>query len=132
MTVRFMPSAQCGSWGEFELLGAPRRIGLPAAAGRAAPVELARLEAAGLATIAREALRVPVHQAPHQLEVAPALGRGADQLDFDQAVEAEQRRIAAQLVAHQAIGLLGSLGLEGLLEDDVEQVERRIALEVAL
>src|SRR5882672_9754993 len=95
---------------ELEFLGAPRRVGLPAGAGRAAPVELARLEAAGLAAIAREAPGVAVHQVADQLEVGAPLGRrGADDLRLEQAVQAEQRRVAPQLVAHQAVGLLRTL-----------------------
>src|SRR3954466_5309308 len=127
-TVTFMGPSR----GEFELFGAARRIGLPAAAGGAAPVELARLEAAGLAAIARQAPGVPMHEAAHQLEI-PALVRRAraDDLRLEQAVEAEERRIALELLAHQPVGLLGAFRVEGLLEHGVEKVERRVALEVA-
>src|SRR5438445_818327 len=56
------------------------------------PVELARLEAAVLAAVAREAAGVPVDQVAHQLQVAPPLGRaGGDDLRLEQPVEAEQR-----------------------------------------
>src|SRR4029077_297956 len=114
------------------LFGAPRRIGLPAAAGRAAPVELARLEAAGLATIARQAAGMPMHEAAHQLESPALAGRArADDLRLEQAVQAEERRVALELVAHQRVGLLGPLRLEGLLEHGIEKVERWVALEVA-
>ena len=48
-----------------------------------------------------------VHQVPHQLEVAASIGRrGGDDLRFQQAVEAEQRGVAAQLVAHGALQLV--------------------------
>src|SRR4029077_11928562 len=127
-TVTFMRPSR----GQFELFGAPRRIGLPAAAGGAAPVELARLEAAGLAAIARQAPGMPVHQAAHQLEIPALVGRArGDDLRLEQAVQAEERGVALELVAHQRVGLLGPLRLEGLLEHGVEQVERRVALEVA-
>src|SRR3990172_9166456 len=129
MTVTFMRFA---SRRQVELLGAPRRVGLPAAAGRAAPVELARLEAAALAAVAGEAPRVAVHEIAHQLQVAPALGRcRPDDLRLEQPVQAEQRRVAPQLVAHQLVGDLDALRLERLLEHRVEQIERRVALEVA-
>src|SRR5688572_30094750 len=96
------------------------------------PVELARLEAAALAAVARQAPRVAVHQVAHQLEVATLVGRaGGDDLRLEQAIEAEQRRVALELVAHHRIGLLGAFRLERLLEHRVEQVERRVALEVA-
>src|SRR5581483_595978 len=132
MTVMFMPSAPCESWCQLEFLSTPRRIGLPAAASRAAPVELARLEAAGFAAIARQAPDVPVHQIAHQLQVASLVGRaGGDHLRLEPAVQAEERRIAAQLVAHELVGLLVPLCFQRLPEDDVEQIERRIALEVA-
>src|SRR3954466_1310091 len=127
-TVTFMRPSR----GQFELLGAPRRIRLPAAARRAAPVELARLEAAGLAPIARQAPRMPVHEAAHELQISPLVGRaGGDDLRLEQAVEAEERRIALELLAHQPVGLLGAFRVEGLLEHGVEKVERRVALEVA-
>src|SRR5438105_569485 len=129
MTVTFM---RIYSWGEFEFLRAPRRVGLPAAAGGTAPVELARLEAAGLAAVAREAAGMAVHQIAHQLQI-PALVRGAggDDLRFQQPIEAEQGGIAPQLVAHQPIRLLVPFRLEGVLEHGIEQIERWIALEVA-
>src|SRR4051812_10804597 len=132
MTVTFMPSAPCESWRELEFLSTARRIGFPAAAPGAAPVELARLEAAGFAAIAREAPNMAVHEIAHELQVS-ALVRGArrDHLRLEPAVQAEQGGIAAQLVAHQLVGLLVAFRFERLLEDDIEQVERRIALEVA-
>src|SRR3981189_2380171 len=96
------------------------------------PVELARLEAAVLAAVAREAAGVPVDQVAHQLQVAPPLRRaGGDNLRLEQPVEGEQRRIATQLVAPQRVSLLGTLHFQRLLEHGVEQVERRIALEIA-
>src|SRR5207237_4977720 len=129
MTVTFM---RVYSWGEIEFLGSARRISLPAAAGGTAPVELARLEAASFAAIARKAPGMAVHEVAHELEIAPALGRaGGDDLRFEEAIEPEQRRIAAQLIAHQAVGLLVSLRFERVLEHGVEEVERRIALEIA-
>src|SRR5438034_8723047 len=129
MTVTFM---RIYSWGEFEFLRAPRRVGLPAAAGGTAPVELAGLEAAGLAAVAREAAGVAVHEIAHELQI-PALVRGArgDDLRLEQAIEAKQCGVASQLVAHQAIRLLVALGLERVLEHRVEQIERRVALEIA-
>src|SRR5207249_7559808 len=106
-------------------------VGLPAAAGGTMPVELARLEAAVLAAVAREAAGVPVDQVAHQLQVAPPLGRaGGDDLRLEQPVEAEQRRVATKFVAHQRVRRLGTLLFQRLLEHGVEQVERRIALEI--
>src|SRR5512145_133326 len=129
MTVTFM---RVYSWAQIELFRSTRRIGLPAAAGGTLPVELARLEAAALAAVARKASRVAVHEAPHELEVAALVGRaGGDDLGFEQAVEAEERRVAAQLVAHQRVRLLRPLRLQCLLKHGVEQIERRVALEVA-
>src|SRR4051812_28194552 len=105
------------SWGEIEFFGAARRIGLPATAGWAAPVELARLEAAGFAAVTRKAPGMPVHQVAHQLEVPALVGRAcSDDLRLEPAVQAEERRIAPQLVTHQLVGLLVPLRLEGLLE----------------
>ena len=96
------------------------------------PVELARLEAAVLAAVAREAAGVAVDQVAHQLQVAPPLGRaGGDDLRLEQPVEAEQRRVATQLVAHQRVRRLGALLFQRLLEHGVEQIERGIALEIA-
>src|SRR5438876_7129415 len=92
-TVTFMSSSRC----EVELFAAPRRVGLPAAARRAQPVELARLETAVLAAIAGEPARVTVHEISYQLEVVAPLGAGrADDLRLQQPVEAEQRGIAPQ------------------------------------
>src|SRR5678816_1744177 len=110
MTVTFMPSTLRESWRQLKLLGSPRRIGFPATTGRTSPIELSCFETAGLTTIARESPRVAVHQAAHQLEVAfLALRTGADDLRLEQAVEAEQRRVAPQLVAPQFVGLAGAL-----------------------
>src|SRR5262245_32635883 len=120
------------SGGEVEFFGAPRRVGLPAAAGGAAPMELARLEAAGFAAIAGQAPRMAVHEAAHQLQVSALVGRArGDDLRLEQAVEAKERRVALELVAHQRVRLLGSLRLQDVLEHGVEKVERGIALEVA-
>src|SRR5690606_5554909 len=120
-----------GSWCQVEFFGAPGRVGLPAAAGRAAPVELARPEAAILAAIARQPSRVAMHQVAHELEVAPALrARRGDDLGLEQAVEAEERGISPQLVANERVRRFRPLGVERLLEDGVEEVERRIALQV--
>src|SRR6266850_8222996 len=128
MTVTFM---RIYSWSQLEFLRAARRVSLPAATARAAPVELARLEAAGFTTVAREAPGVPVHEAAHELEIAPLVGRaGGDDLRLEQPVEAEQRRVAPQFVAHELIRLLVALRFQRLLEHGVEKVERRIALEV--
>src|SRR5688500_20277161 len=114
MTLTFIRSC---SWREVELLGAPRRIGFPAAAGGAVPVELARLEAAAFAAIARQAPRVAVHEVAHQLEVAAPVGRACDDdLRLEQAVKAEQGRIAAQLVAHERVGFDGACRFRGQLE----------------
>src|SRR5437879_2145212 len=60
----------------------------------------------------------------HQLQVAPPLRRaGGDDLRLEQTVEAEQRRVATQLIAHQRVSLLGTLHFQRLLEHGVEQVE---------
>src|SRR5437016_14535164 len=81
------------------------------------PVELARLEATVLAAVAREAAGVPVDEVAHQLQVAPPLRRaGGDDLRLEQTVEAEQRRVATQLIAHQRVSLLGTLHFQRLLE----------------
>src|ERR1700694_927988 len=114
--VTFMPSSYCESWREIKFFRSAGMIGLPAAAGRAVPVELARLEAAILAAIAREAPGMRVHQVADQLQVARARGRlGADDLRFQQPVEAEQRRVAPHFVAYQGVGGLRPLQLERLL-----------------
>src|SRR5258706_10732564 len=80
-TVTFKAAPLFSSRHQVEFLGAPRRVGLPAAARRAQPVELPRLEAAVLAAIAREPARMTVHEISYQLEIAAALGAGcADDL----------------------------------------------------
>src|SRR5512141_1596915 len=96
-------AAPCPSGRHVEFLAAPRRVSLPAAASRTMPVELARLEAAVLAAVARDALRMAVYQILDQLHVAAALGPHHQQLGVEQPIEAEQRLIAAQLVAHQLV-----------------------------
>ncbi len=49
-----------------------------------------------------------VHEVAHQLEVvALAPAAGGEDLRLEQPVEAEQRRVAAQLVAHQRVGRSG-------------------------
>src|ERR671914_344644 len=99
ITVTFM---RIYSWGEIKFFRSAGRIRLPAAAGRALPVELARLEVAAFAAIAGEPARMAVHEVAHELQVAPPVGRArCDDLGFQQAVQAEQGRVAAQLVAHE-------------------------------
>src|SRR5262245_48976685 len=94
-------------------------------------MELARLESAILAAIARELAGLAVHEVLHQLEVTPALGmRVSHDLRFEQPVEAEQSGVAAQPVAHEAIRSGRAFRIERVLEHGVEQIERRIALEV--
>src|SRR5436190_17614536 len=128
MTVTFM---RISSWGELEFLRASRRVGFPAAAAGAAPVELARLETAGFAAIARKAPGVAVHEIAHELQIPLLVGRtGGEHLRLEPAVEAEQRRVPAQLVAHQLVRFLVPLCLERVLEYRVEKIERRIALEI--
>src|SRR6185295_12033980 len=96
---------RCPSWRKVELLGTARRVRLPAAAGRAQPVELARLEAAVLAAIARQPARVTVDEVSYKFEIAPALRvRRTDDLRLQQPVQAQQGRVAPQLVAHQLVG----------------------------
>src|SRR4051812_2124320 len=111
------------SWCQIEFLGAPRRIGLPAAAGGTAPVELAGLEAAGFAAIARKPPRMPVHKVAHEFEVPALVGRArGDDLRFEQSVKTEQGWISSQLVAYQGVRLLGTFCLERLLKHGVEEV----------
>ena len=47
---------------QIEFFGALRRVGLPAAASRTTPIELARLETALTALVASQFKRVSVHQ----------------------------------------------------------------------
>src|SRR3989304_9135063 len=75
------------SRGQIKFFAAPRRIGFPAAAGRTVPIELARLEAAILTAVTRDALRVAVHQVLHQLHVAAAFGPDHQQLGIEQPVQ---------------------------------------------
>src|SRR5262245_21529780 len=119
------------SWREIELLRPPRRIGLPAHASRALPVELARAKAAVVAAVPGEPARLALHEVAHEFEVVPPLGRRGEDLRLEQLVEPEQRRRAAQLVAHQPIGGVRSVSIERRLKDNVEQVERRVGSEVA-
>ena len=89
------------------------------------PVELARLEAAVLAAVTRDALRVAVHQVLDQLHVAAAFGPDHQQFGVQQPVQTEQGLVAAQLVAHQLVRRLRPLRLQRRLEHHIEQVQRR-------
>src|SRR5258706_438689 len=82
-----------------ELGRAPRLEGFPSAARGALPVELPRLEAAVLAQVHGERLRVRMHESLHELQVLAPLGRRAHQLRVDEAVEPHQRRDAGHIVA---------------------------------
>src|SRR6267142_460902 len=115
----------------LEFLGSPRRIGFPPAARGTVPVELARLEPAVLAKVAREAASVAVYQVADLLQIVALVGRRHQELRLEQLVQAEQRLTAAQLLFHQLVRRLRALGVQGRLEGDVEQVERRKAREIA-
>ena len=91
------------------LFRAARRVGLPRRARGTVPVVLPRAEAAVVAFVHGEALRVLVHERLDELEIAPALDRRLEQLRLEQLVEPEQRRRAAQLVAHQPVSGLRPL-----------------------
>src|SRR5256885_1277358 len=119
-TVPFRWSLEA-SWRELEFLVAPRRIGFPAAAGGAVPVELPRLESAVFAMVARQALRMAVYEIAHELQVVAPLRRRDQQLRLEQLVQAEQGLVAAQLVLHQLVRRLRALGVQRRLERDVEQ-----------
>src|SRR5437879_3853165 len=81
--------------------------------------------------VARQALRMAVYEIADELQVvAPFRGRDQE-LRFEQLVQAEQGLVAAQLVLHELVRRLGALRVERRLEDDVEQVERRKARQVA-
>src|SRR5258708_767282 len=111
-----------------ELGRAARLERFPSAARGALPVELPRLEAAVLAQVHGERLRMRMHEGLHELQVLAPLGRRANQLRVDESVEPHQRRIAAHLVAHQPPGGLVALLLGGGLVDDVEEIEAGIAM----
>src|SRR5437016_5073627 len=99
--VIFMSSAQCESWCEVKFLGPPGRVGFPAAARRATPMKLPRAEPAFLAPVAQELRGVAMHQVAQELEVATLLGRlRAENLHFQQPVDAEESGIASHVVAH--------------------------------
>src|SRR5258705_518407 len=119
------------SWRQLELLIASRRVGFPAAAGGTVPVELPRLEAAVLAMVARQALRMAVYEIADELQIVAPFGGRDQELRFEQLVQAEQRLVAAQLVFHQLVGRLGAFGVQRRLEGDIEQVERGKARQVA-
>src|SRR5258706_5199593 len=112
----------------LEPRGAAGQECFPPAARRALPEELARLEAAIGAQVDGERLGMRVNQVLHQLQVLPALGRDAQQLRVDEAVETHERRIAPHLVAHQPPRRLVTLVLRGRLVDHAQQVEPRIAM----
>src|SRR5881296_1318733 len=115
---------------QLEFLVAPRRVGLPAAAGGTVPVELPRLESAVLAMVARQALRMAVYEIADELQiVAPFRGRDQE-LRLEQLVQAEQGLVAPQLVLHELVRRLGARRVQRRLEGDVEQVERGKAREV--
>src|SRR5215467_10521124 len=114
-----------------EFLCPPRRVSLPSTARGAMPVELARLEPAILAPIARQAAGLAVDEVADLLEVLAPLGGREQELRLEQLVQAEQRLAALQLVFHQLVRRVGALGVERRLEGDVEQVERREAGKVA-
>src|SRR5207247_1285484 len=116
---------------QLEFLVAPRRIGFPAAAGGTVPVELPCLESAVLAMVARQALRMAVYQIADELQVVAPFGGRDQELRFEQLVQAEQGLVAAQLVLHELVCRLGTLGVQRRLEGDIEQVERRKAREIA-
>src|SRR5688572_29105286 len=95
------------------------------------PIILARAEAAVVALVHGEALRVLIDEAADQLEIAAPVDGGIQKLGLQQLVETEQRRRASQLVARQAIRRLRPLLLERRLENDVERVERGILLQIS-
>src|SRR5262249_14743182 len=100
-------------------------VGLPPAARGAMPVELAGLEPAILAPIARQAARMAVDEIANLLEVVAPLYRRNQELCLEQLVQAQQGLAALELVLHQLVGRVRALGVERRLESDVEQVERR-------
>ena len=57
-----------------------------------------------------------LHQVAHQLKLVSPLGRRVQELRFEQLVQAEQRGIAPQLVANQAVRRLRTLGSSVALE----------------
>src|SRR5882672_11449344 len=119
------------SWRQLEFLVPPRRIGFPAAAGGTVPIEVPCLEAAVLAMVARQALRMAVYEIAYELQITAPFGGRDQELRFEQLVQAEQGLVAAQLLLHELVCRLGALRVERRLEGDIEQVERRKARQVA-
>src|SRR5687768_4165347 len=94
------------------------------------PVELTRAETTIVALVHGEPARMLVDQFLDKFEVAPTLERRLEQLRFKELVEAEQRGIASQLVAHQPVRDFGSLFFQGALKHRIEEIERRILREI--
>jgi len=117
-----------GSRRKIEFLGPARRIGLPAATGRTTPVKLSRLEPAGVAAVACNLARMTVDQLLYHVDVAAQLRRRCQQGRLEQFVQAQQGRVATQLLAHQIIGRLGPELVNFPMKQLVEQIERGVAL----
>ncbi len=101
-----------------------RRIAFPFAAAGTAPVVLPCAKAALIATIQAQPLRMLMDQRLDHLHVAPLYFGGADHLRLEQAVQTEQRRIAAHLLADQRGRGIGALPVERQAEYDAEQFGR--------
>ena len=101
-------------------------------AGRAVPVELARLESALVAAVQREAARVLVHQVADQLEVAAPLERAPPAAAPRAACPVPAASGCARSSSRtSSLAARRALALQDGLEHDVEQIERRVAREVA-
>src|SRR5690606_19243055 len=114
---------------EVEFLGAKRRIGFPATAGRTAPLELTSLETAGCAPVTSNATGVSVDQLLDQLDVVTLLRVGLLRCSLEQLLQPEHGGIAAQLPTHELIGCARPMTLDFPAEHLIHQVKRRLALQ---
>ena len=72
-----------------------------------------------------------MNQVLDQFQIGTTFGRNHQNLCLQQLVQPQQRRIAAQLVAHQCIGCLGAVVVEFGAKHRVEQIKRRMAFQPA-
>src|SRR5258708_38824365 len=86
---------------QLEFLVAPRRIGLPAAAGGTVPVELPCLESAVLAMVARQALGMAVYEIADELQIVAPFGGGDQELRLRQLVPAAPGLGAGPVLLHR-------------------------------
>ena len=87
-------------------------------------MELTGLEAAGGAAIACDAASMTVDQLLDEFDVAALIGGRHQHRSLEQLVETEQRRVTAQLLAHELVCSLRTLALEFPVEQFVQQIQR--------